>query len=71
MSIAEHLLDANGVNHQLNDTADERTFAADPAYAQRWGWFPALTLVNALGLLTITYANQAALTAGRWAEVFF
>ena len=71
MSLAEHLLDANGVNHPLNGTTDEGTVAADPAYAQRWGWFPALTLVNALGLLTITYANQAALTAGRWAEVFF
>ncbi len=71
MTIAEHLLDASDVNHQLNDTTDEVIFAADPAYVQRWGWFPALTLVNALGLLTITYANQAALTAGIWAEVFF
>ena len=50
MSLAEHLLDANGVNHPLNGTTDEGTVAADPAYAQRWGWFPALTLVNALGL---------------------
>lgn len=71
MSIAEQLLDTSGVNHQLDGATDDDTFAADPAYAQRWGWFPALTLVNALGLLTITYANQAALTAGRWAEVFF
>lgn len=71
MSIAEGQLGASGVTEQTEWAASEGILIASPAFAQRWGWFPALTLVNALGLLTITFANQAATTAGARAELFF
>lgn len=41
----------------------------DNSTDQVWGWFPALTVVNALGLLLVAFANRSAV-AGAWGAEF-
>ncbi|MEZ4861445.1 MAG: hypothetical protein R3C14_09065 [Caldilineaceae bacterium] len=67
MSIAERLsrtwlsdLSLRGQGLSVNEVVEES-----------WGWFPALTVVNALGLLLIAFANTRALALTWGAEALF
>lgn len=68
MSVAERVLGTWRV--QSLPEMEEWT-ALNEVVEETWGWFPALTLVNALGLLLVAFANSGAV-AGAWgAEVLF
>jgi hypothetical protein len=62
MSVAERVFGTSRV--QSRQEMDEWA-AINQIAEENWGWFPALTLVNALGLLLIAFANSGAL-AGSW-----
>lgn len=66
MSVAERVLGTWRVR-RLPEV--EQEWAASALVEESWGWFPALTLVNALGLLLIAFANSGAL-AMRWGAEF-
>lgn len=69
MSVAERVLGTWRVQELPEIEAE---WAALHAVAQdSWGWFPALTLVNALGLWLVAFANTSALAAVWGAEVLF
>lgn len=69
MSVAERVLGTWRVQ-ELPEV--EAEWAALHAVAKdSWGWFPVLTLVNALGLWLIAFANTNALAAAWGAETFF
>ncbi|MEZ4727322.1 MAG: hypothetical protein R3E79_09335 [Caldilineaceae bacterium] len=68
MSVAERVLGAWRVQRLAEM---EEWTALNAVVEETWGWFPALTLVNALGLLVVAFANSRAV-AGAWgAEVLF
>lgn len=68
MSVAERVLGTWRVQ-SLPEMGE--WIALEERVGETWGWFPALMLVNALGLLAVAFANSAAL-AGAWgAEVLF
>ena len=60
MSVAERVFGTARV--QSRPEMDEWA-AINSIAEENWGWFPALTLVNALGLLLIAFANSGALAA--------
>lgn len=69
MSVAERVLGTWRVQELPEIEAE---WAALHAIAQdSWGWFPVLTLINALGLWLMAFANTHTVTAVWGAEVLF